>query len=236
LGFPIEPATADAIRAHAAQIRRISPERVYEELTKMFEHPSRAEAIRLAGELSLLDHLWPEAKWAPGQIDRAVRTLAALPAGSDFVEGLTVLLAEFEPGEVRRVGKCLHASNQQIDEAAWLREHLADLDEAEAMSLPAFKRLIGNPRFDSLLRLHRAVCEASGRSTEANDAAHRRRDDIPPDEVAPPPLVTGDDLIAMGLKPGPRFKAILTQLYDEQLDNRLADRDAALARLKAMLS
>jgi poly(A) polymerase len=47
-------------------------------------------------------------------------------------------------------------------------------------------------------------------------------------EIAPAPLITGEDLIGMGLTPGPMFRSILTQVADEQLEGRLRERDEAL--------
>jgi len=49
----------------------------------------------------------------------------------------------------------------------------------------------------------------------------------------PPPLITGNDLIALGLKPGPRFKKLIDETRDAQLNGDLTTRDAALAWLKA---
>ena len=37
--------------------------------------------------------------------------------------------------------------------------------------------------------------------------------------VAPEPLVTGDDLKAVGMLPGPAFKRILDEVYDAQLED-----------------
>jgi hypothetical protein len=47
-------------------------------------------------------------------------------------------------------------------------------------------------------------------------------------EIAPPPLLTGDDLVSLGLPPGPAFKTILDTVYDAQLEGRLAGRQAAM--------
>jgi poly(A) polymerase len=47
-------------------------------------------------------------------------------------------------------------------------------------------------------------------------------------DIAPTPLVTGDDLVAAGLSPGPRFRRMLEATYDEQLEGRLHTRDEAL--------
>ncbi len=50
--------------------------------------------------------------------------------------------------------------------------------------------------------------------------------------VAPPPFVDGTDLIKMGLDPGPRFKELLDAVYDEQLENRVTNREQALRWLR----
>jgi poly(A) polymerase len=49
------------------------------------------------------------------------------------------------------------------------------------------------------------------------------------EEVRPAPLVTGHDLLAMGLGPGPAFRTILDEVYDAQLEGRAATREDALA-------
>ena len=232
--FEIEPVTAEAIRDQADKIKRISPERIREELEKMFVEPTRARAVELIAELGLLEHLWPDARWPGERISRAVTVLAALPDAADSTLSLAALLHEDPPREARRVGRALRCSNQQIADMTWLLGHIDDIHKAATLTLPALKKLIAHDRFDDLLALHQAVCVARHLPLDANEIARQRRDAIPPEEVAPPPLVTGDDLIALGLEPGPRFKHILDTLYDEQLGNRLASREEALERLRTM--
>ena len=53
--------------------------------------------------------------------------------------------------------------------------------------------------------------------------------------LTPEPLVTGDDLVAAGHMPGPRFKAVLEAVYDEQLEGRLTGREEGLALAGRML-
>ena len=48
-------------------------------------------------------------------------------------------------------------------------------------------------------------------------------------ELRPTPLISGRDLIEMGLEPGPAFREILNQVYDAQLESRIATKDDALA-------
>lgn len=234
-GFEIEPATAAAIREHASELTRISAERIREELEKMLLRPARADSVRTIAELGLLPYLWPESSWAEAQLGRAVRVLAELPAGADFVLALAALLREFPPREARRIARELRCSNDETADLVWLIEHLDFIQVAEIVCLPEFKRLVAHPRFDHLLALHRSTCLAAGLPLDTNEAAGRRRDEIPPDQIAPPPLVTGDDLIAMGLQPGPLFGEVLDALYDQQLDNRLATREQALEKLRQIV-
>jgi poly(A) polymerase len=42
-------------------------------------------------------------------------------------------------------------------------------------------------------------------------------------------LITGDDLIALGYRPGPEFRRLLTMVEDAQLEGKLHTREAALA-------
>ena len=51
---------------------------------------------------------------------------------------------------------------------------------------------------------------------------------LPEDEVFPAPLLTGNDLIAEGYRPGPLFSEILAAVEDAQLEGRLHDRDEAM--------
>ena len=47
-------------------------------------------------------------------------------------------------------------------------------------------------------------------------------------DLWPEALISGDDLITLGLEPGPSFREILTLIEDEQLEQRLVDRDGAI--------
>jgi len=49
----------------------------------------------------------------------------------------------------------------------------------------------------------------------------------PPEQVRPERLLTGDDLQAMGFRPGPLFSTILRALEDAQLEGQMATREEA---------
>ena len=62
--------------------------------------------------------------------------------------------------------------------------------------------------------------------------ARHKRQEWTDEEIWPQPFVTGDDLVALGFAPGPRFKEILSRVEDEQLEGRLVSREAALEFVK----
>ena len=53
-------------------------------------------------------------------------------------------------------------------------------------------------------------------------------------QLAPDPLITGNDLLALGLTPGPGFKRVLDAVYDAQLEGSLELKDEALALARAI--
>jgi poly(A) polymerase len=59
-GFPIEPATFDAIRHHAHEIDQVSAERIREELTKMLTEGAASLAFELLDKTGLLQQVLPE--------------------------------------------------------------------------------------------------------------------------------------------------------------------------------
>src|SRR5437667_5008413 len=60
LGFTIEPATAEAIRASAHLAAALSGERIQMELTKMLGAPKPSVALRMLSDLGLLEVICPE--------------------------------------------------------------------------------------------------------------------------------------------------------------------------------
>ena len=70
---------------------------------------------------------------------------------------------------------------------------------------------------------------AAGRPMDAYEYVNERLAAWTVEDLSPRPLISGEDLISLGLKPGPSFTRILTAVEDEQLEDRLSDRESALA-------
>jgi poly(A) polymerase len=56
--------------------------------------------------------------------------------------------------------------------------------------------------------------------------------ETPQEDVRPTRVLTGDDLIGLGFRPGPEFREILDAAEDAQLEGNIETRDDALAWLR----
>jgi poly(A) polymerase len=112
-----------------------------------------------------------------------------------------------------------------------VRQHMVFKDVPN-MRVAKLKRFMARPTFDDELELHRVDCESSHRMLDNYEFLLRKREEFANEPIIPPPLVRGDDLIALGLKPGPKFGEILEAVETRQLEGMLRTRDEALEWIK----
>lgn len=240
-GMAIEPATAAAITAHAGDLAGVSRERIGEELRRMLTRagPARAAAMKLLAELKLDVPVFGQAaEREPG----AWPALVAVPVGAS----VGCLLAA---AMVDRHGPISDGGGEEAWRSAWgneiaaaWRERLClSNDEMHALSgtlatldlvMVAWEggSVAGQKRIAARGHFGTAVA-AMGGYWPARAAGVRVRvaelEVIGPG-IAPTPILTGSELIAAGLKPGPAFKQLLDLVYDAQLEGRVADLAGAL--------
>jgi poly(A) polymerase len=224
LGYTIEPATWDAVRAMAPKIHQVSYERIREELTRVLTEGQAARGVRMLHESGLSNEILPELEWT----EHIESSLQFVPRGApaDFAFG--VLLHHTPLQAVAHIVERLKFSRAEMHHISALVENLPRFSEVQQMSVSRLKRFFRTDRFEDHLGLARIHALAARQ--EAVDYAYvvsrrMRWSDV---EIWPPALVTGNDLIAIGFAPGPRFKEILTRIEDEQLEGRLISREDAL--------
>jgi len=122
----------------------------------------------------------------------------------------------------------LRFSNDETEQILALVDNHMRFGHVSRMKESTLKRFLRMPAFEEHLALHRADCLASHRNLSTYEFIQQKRSEIPVEKMRPAPLVTGDDLIAAGHVPGPRFREILSAVEDAQLEGRLPSRDAAL--------
>ena len=122
----------------------------------------------------------------------------------------------------------LRFSRAEIDDTVeMVRQHMVFKD-VPRMRVAKLKRFMARPTFPDELELHRVDCASSHRMMENYDFLVQKQEEFANEPIIPPPLVRGDDLIAMGLKPGPQFGEILEAVETRQLEGGLTSREEAL--------
>jgi poly(A) polymerase len=104
----------------------------------------------------------------------------------------------------------------------------------QQMRTAKLKRFMAEPTFDQEMELHRVDCGSSNGFTDNYEFLQAKAVEFAAEPLIPPPLVSGRDLIQLGLTPGPRFKEMLEAVQTEQLEGRILAREAALDYLKEL--
>ncbi len=132
-----------------------------------------------------------------------------------------------------RIMERLRFSRSEIDATVEaVAQHMVFKD-VQQMRVAKLKRFMARPHFDDEMELHRVDCTSSHGLLDNYDFLRAKRDEFANEPLIPEPLITGDDLIALGFAPGPRFKEILEAVQSRQLEGMLTDRESALAWVKA---
>jgi poly(A) polymerase len=108
-----------------------------------------------------------------------------------------------------------------------VRNHLRHV-QAPQMRLSTLKRFLREEGIEELLELARIDALSSNGDLQYYRFCKERLGELKEEEIRPTPLVRGDDLIALGLTPGPIFADILRQVEDAQLGGELTSREQAL--------
>ncbi len=249
--FRIDPDTMAAVQKEAAHIQLVSAERIATELRKMLIHPNRAAAVRLLLDTSLLDVILPESRVLfhsaacethtasePDFWHDTVGILDRLPRPT-FPVALAALLwgvyqCDTQPAQtVNAICDRWKLSNHEQKTAAWLLVHEPLVRRASIIPWPRLQRILIEPAVEELLMLSQAVASQLEESP-SEIAFCRAKLRLPPSQLDPPPLITGDDLRQAGFAAGPLYRRLLDDVRDAQLEARITSRDQALQLARAL--
>lgn len=231
--FAIDDATLAAIQEQARELVIVSAERVAAELRLILTHPSRARGLELLSEAALLEVLLPESELGLAEAaawDRTRAILAALESPT-FSMALAALVRELHLASPqdklpRQVFERWKLSTSEREGAEKLLREERIILSAGQQPWPVLQRILVAPRSEELLGYCAAVAQVIDGRTDEIDFC-RGQLALPPSELNPPPLMTGDDLKALGIPPGPAYRQILDQVRDAQLEKRIVTRDQA---------
>lgn len=126
----------------------------------------------------------------------------------------------------------LRLSRRDTEQVVALVEHHLRFKDVPQMRPAKLKRFLQMERFEEHLELHRLDCLSSHRNLDHWEFVRRKLAETPAEEIRPPALVTGDDLITQGYEPGPRFREILQAVEEAQLEGEVRNKEEALALVR----
>jgi poly(A) polymerase len=133
------------------------------------------------------------------------------------------------------IARRLRLSNTDRERTEWLVEFHQYLSDAKQMRLAKLKRTFVHDGIAELLALHRADALASAGTAAHVDYCERLLNELSQTDIDPPPLVTGHDLVRLGLEPGPLFKDLLDKVREAQLDGAVKSKREAIVLAKRLL-
>jgi poly(A) polymerase len=115
----------------------------------------------------------------------------------------------------------LRFPRKQIEDIARaVRGHM-QFKDAPQMRKSTLRRLLLRPTFPLELQLHRLDCLGSHSRLDVYEFLVEKAAELERQPAIRPPLLTGDDLIKLGMKPGPAMGALLAEIREKQLQDEL---------------
>ena len=246
-GFVLDSATAAAALQLRQQLNQVSVERITQELKRMLSQTTREHSFLLLAQVALLPEVLPEICVA-GSIDAAKLTtvgrmlhhLTSERIEPAFAVILKTLLPA-APGKesvtaIESVCRRLKLSNEETNCICWLAESLLVLADIRNKPLHVRKPLLAHPHFELLLELSAAIATAENGIASDVEFCRDYLSSLKGKELCPPPLIDGQDLLVLNVPKGPAFRTLLSAIRDEQLDEILTTRTAALERLRELVN
>ncbi len=232
--FTLESKTQDAIVRRASEIEVVSAERIGAEVVRMLNHQTFRIAIDRLRETGLWEYILPRRSNPPFSAESFGQTkeLKISPENQFQFETVLAVLLKISITTKQPSGTYLdrlqdqwRLKNDQIAVVRWVAENWETINRADALPWSVVQPVIVHPHVWPAMDVAN-VLGASARAQHFCRAALLR----PREELDPPLLLAGKDLIEMGIQPGPSFKHILQTIRAEQLDQQLDGVDNARRR------
>jgi poly(A) polymerase len=187
----------------------------------------------------MLRHLPPDAApslpWAVllHDIAKPVTASSDPATGSIHFYGHEKIGAEMSETILER----LRFPRKQIDEVVQAVRCHMQFKDAPQMRKSTLRRLLLRPTFPLELQLHRLDCLGSHSRLDVYDFLVQQAKELGEQPQMVPPLLNGNDLMALGMRPGPGLGTMLAQIREKQLQDELKTpaeaRDWARAQLES---
>jgi poly(A) polymerase len=196
-----------------------------------------AKSFNIMRDTGMLSHIFPEIdQLTPHQhavLDNILHQ--AHSEGNTFA--LAALFSELAPKTVQAVALRLKVPN---DEQKHIYDILGMQDRISAVSqhttLDVLKKLMREQYFPDALKLYgmRVKAHDGAVSYHPFDLLTKMYAEMRQEDLHPEKFMTGNDLIALGLKPGKQFKDILDRIEIAQLRGEIHNKEQAIAMVHSL--
>jgi len=129
----------------------------------------------------------------------------------------------------------LRYSHEEIAQVLALIANHMKFKDVPQMKESTVKRFVRQPEFEEHMALHRLDCLSSHGSLGNYEFVKRKLQETPPELLKPAPLISGEDLIGAGYKPGPLFRKALQAVEEAQLNEEIHTRAEAMSVAQGIL-
>ena len=135
-------------------------------------------------------------------------------------------------GMARAVMERLRFSRDEIEATVEAVDQHMVFKDVQKMRVAKLKRFMARPGFEQEMELHRVDCQSSHAMLDNYEFLKAKQEEFANEPLIPPPLISGNDLIALGWRPGPKFKEVLDAVQTRQLEGTLTSHEEALEWVK----
>ena len=234
LDFEIEQNTLDAVCRYVDNLNQVSRERILIELEKTLSSQHRLRGIDLLCETALLPYVLPETNADAKAILQLKSVLAQLPLHKfslTLAAIYHILSPELTAMDVRRTIKSMKTSNEVAESTFWILQHITQLISAATEFWPKVQRTLVHPLAQDALTLAKAFV-ATDKTDPSGIQFCEEKLALSPEDLNPPELLRGTDLIELGMTPGPAFSKVLKEVRDQQLQGKVNSTEQAFALAK----
>lgn len=128
----------------------------------------------------------------------------------------------------KKICNLLRMSNEDRDTTVWLVERHMVFKDVPKMRQSTLKRLFAHPHYKLLEELHRVDKLASDGDMSTLEFCRTKYAEFGIEEIKPPRLVTGHDIMELGVPEGPEVGRILRAVEDAQLEGQLKTKEEAI--------
>ena len=132
------------------------------------------------------------------------------------------------------LGRLRYSHDEIAQVLALIANHMKFKDVPQ-MKESTVKRFVRQPDFEEHMALHRLDCLSSHGSLGNYEFVRRKLQETPPELLKPAPLISGQDLIGAGYKPGPLFRKALQSVEEAQLNEEIHTRAEAMTVAQGVL-